>query len=118
MGAPTSLSKRATQIDSALKGDVDRPWCVHRIYEELFQTPTPGSRDDDLVVTQKAAEELVAIGKARRESISAISIGVHCEDTLYWSALADKKRLADFGPEYEWPTVLQRLGAHIQCRGL
>ncbi len=112
------LSKRAAQIDSALKADVERPWCVHRIYEELFQTPDATSRDDLLVATQRAAEELVVAGSARKESISAFSIGVHCEDTLYWSVETDKRKLADFGPEYEWPTVLQRLGSHIQCRGL
>jgi len=88
------------------------------MYEDLISPPDSTSRDDQLVVIQRAAEELVARGHVRREAISAVSIGVHCEDTLYWSVEANKLRLADFGPEYEWPTVLQRLGSHIQCRGL
>ncbi len=118
MDAPPQISRLAVRIESALKEDLNRPWCVHRMYEELFSTPDPTSRDDQLVVTQRAAEELVARGQAHREAIAADSIGVHCEDTLYWSVETNKLRLADFGPEYEWPTVLQRLGSHIQCRGL
>jgi hypothetical protein len=119
MEATASLSELASRIDSALQSDVERPWCVHRLYEELLLSIAPeSSRDDLLLLTQRSADELVALGLARREYVSAISIGVHCEDSLYWSSQSQKLRLADFGPDYEWPTVLQRLGSHFRCHGL
>ena len=117
MEASVSLSELAARVDTTLRTGSDRPWCVHRLYEELVAGPGVG-RDELLLVTQRAAEELVSSGRARREYVSATSIGVHCEDTLYWSVTSEKERLADFGPEYEWPTVVQRLGSHFQCRGL
>jgi hypothetical protein len=118
MDATVSLSGLATKIQEALNDDLDRPWCVHRLFEEFLSGPGQMGRDDLLAVTRKAAEELVRAGHAREEYVSATSIGVHCEDTLYWSARSGKQRLADFGPAYEWPTVVQRLGSHFQCRGL
>jgi hypothetical protein len=117
MEATASLSELASRVDSTLAGDLDHPWCVHRLYEVLLSAPG-ASRDEMLLVTQRAAEELVAVGRARREYVSATSIGVHCEDTLYWSSGSDRQKLADFGPAYEWPTVVQRLSSHFQCRGL
>jgi len=118
MDATVTLSHLAIQIESALNDDLDRPWCVHRVYEEFLSSPGLGSREELLGVAQKAAEELVRAGRARQEYVSATSIGVHCEDTLYWSSRSARERLADFGPAYEWPTVVQRLGSHFQCRGL
>ncbi|MGA8710267.1 MAG: hypothetical protein WB786_03435 [Thermoplasmata archaeon] len=118
MDATVSLSPLATRIEAALNDDLERPWCVHRLYEEFVSTPGATSREDLLAVTQRAAEELVRVGHARQEYVSATTIGVHCEDTLYWSSRSTRQRLADFGPAYEWPTVVQRLGSHFQCRGL
>jgi hypothetical protein len=106
------------EIDSALNEDLERPWCVHRLYEKLLAAPGPESRDIQLVKTQAAADELVHAGRAEREYVSASAIGVHCEDVLYWSNRAHKHHLAEFGPEFESPTVLQRLASHFQCRGL
>ncbi len=71
-----------------------------------------------LEVTRRAADDLVTEGRAQREFVSAIGIGVQCEDSLYWSAGCRKRTLADFGPEYESPTVLRRLASHFQCHGL
>jgi hypothetical protein len=106
------------RIEATLEEAPDRPWCVHRLYEVLLTDPSAGTRDDLLVVTRNAAEELVGEGRARREFVSAIGIGVHCEDSLYWARDSGKRHLADFGPEYESPTVLRRLASHFQCHGL
>jgi hypothetical protein len=106
------------RIESVLEQTPERPWCVHRLYEELVATGSPASRDELLDVTRDAAEELVMEGRARREFVSAIGIGVHCEDSLYWAHDSKRLRLADFGPDYESPTVLRRLASHFQCRGL
>ena len=106
------------RIESVLDGSPDRPWCVHRLYEELVAGPSTSARDDMLVVTRNTAEELVIEGRVRREFVSAIGIGVHCEDSLYWSRESEKTQLADFGPEYESPTVLRRLASHFECHGL
>jgi hypothetical protein len=101
-----------------IDGDPARPWCVHRLYEELLARRGPERREENLLQTQQAADSLVADGRARREFVSAVGIGVHCEDSLYWSMQASQRRLADFGPEYESPIVLQRLASHVQCQGL
>jgi|HubBroStandDraft_1064217.scaffolds.fasta_scaffold02285_7 hypothetical protein len=106
------------QIEATLDADPDRPWCVHRLYEELVATAIPGGREDMLVLTQTAADDLVMEGRAHREFVSAVGIGVHCEDSLYWSPESEKRTLADFGPEYESPRILRRLGSHFQCHGL
>jgi len=95
-----------------------RPWCVHRLYEELVAPASARPRDDMLAVTRDAAEELVREGRAQREFVSATAIGVQCEDSLYWSFDSDRHHLAEFGPEYESPTILRRLASHIQCHGL
>ena len=71
-----------------------------------------------LALTQNAAEELVREGRVCREYVSTVGIGVHCEDSLYWLPLVGRTCLADFGPEYESPVILQRLASHFQCHGL
>ena len=95
-----------------------RPWCVHRLYETLVARRQHGDRDDLLLVPEKAADQLFHEGAALREYVSAAPIGVHCQDSLYWAVDAGKRRLAEFGPEYESPTVMRRLGSHIRCSGL
>jgi hypothetical protein len=106
------------RIASTLDGHPDEPWCVHRLFETL--TPPSGlfDRDRGLDAARAAADELAREGRARREFVSAVSIGVHCDDSVYWSLRSGKSRLAEFGPEYEVPTVLRRLGSHFQCHGL
>jgi hypothetical protein len=115
---PAAAPDLKDRIERTLEETPYRPWCVHRLYEELIVTGAPDAREHMLEVTQRAAEELVAEGRAQREFVSAIGIGVHCEDSLYWCRESEKLRLADFGPEYESPTVLRRLASHFQCRGL
>jgi hypothetical protein len=113
--ADAELSDR---IAETLEQDADRPWCVHGLYEALLASPNDHRRDELLVETQQAAEALVAEGRARREFVSAIGIGVHCEDAVYWTPGAGKTILADFGPDYESPAILHRLASHIRCHGL
>jgi len=113
-----SVPDLKVRIETALEETPYRPWCVHRLYEAIVAPGGPDAREDMLELTQRAAEELVREGLAQREFVSAIGIGVHCEDSLYWSRESEKRTLADFGPEYESPTVLQRLASHFQCRGL
>lgn len=71
-----------------------------------------------LRLTRAAADDLATRGTVKREAVSAVAIGVHCEDELYWSALSPRDRLEEFGPEYQSPRVLQRLSSHFQCHGL
>jgi len=118
MSAAAGSGELKDRIEELLVEAPDHPWCVHRLYEQLVAAPGAGTRDDLLVVTRDAAEELVVEGRARREFVSAIGIGVHCEDSLYWARNSEKRELADFGPEYESPTVLRRLASHFQCHGL
>ena len=113
--APAGLKLR---IEATLEETPERPWCVHRLYEALVASRMPNDREEMLDATRNAAEELVVEGRARREFVSAIGIGVHCEDSLYWSPDSPQNTLADFGPEYESPTVLRRLASHFQCHGL
>jgi len=106
------------RIYETLAAEPDRPWCVHALYESLLASPSDQRRDELLLETQRAAEALVADGRARREFVSAVGIGVHCEDSVYWTPGAGKATLAEFGPEYESPAILHRLASHIRCHGL
>lgn len=106
------------RIENALDTDPDRPWCVHRLYEELLTPSDRQDRESMLDATERAADELAEKGRVQRERISAFSIGVHCEDSVYWSRRSEKARLSDFGPEYEEPVVLRRLASHFRCTGL
>jgi len=111
----TPLSAR---IQALLEEESDRPWCVHRLYERLYAGAPESERAASLAETHRAADELYFAQLARREYVSAISIGIHCDDTLFWSVRSNAVRLADFGPEYESPTILRRIGSHFVCRGL
>jgi len=113
-----SLGTLRERIEATLNDSPDRPWCIHRLYEHLLARESPRDREGSLRATEEAADQLATDGEARREAVSAVSIGVHCQDALYWSTLSDKRRLDDFGPEYESPAILHRLASHMQCRGL
>src|SRR5271169_2543746 len=101
------------RIEAALDADPERPWCVHRLYEELVTPMDRGQREFMLEETERAAEALVDKGLVHHERISAISIGVHCQDSVYWSSRSDKQRLEEFGPEFQEPAVLRRLASHF-----
>jgi hypothetical protein len=106
------------RIERTLNETPERPWCVHRLYDELLAADAPEDRDGLLLQTKAAADGLVRAGRAKGETVSAVSIGVHCQDSVYWSPTAGKQRLEDFGPEYESPTILRRLASHMYCHGL
>jgi hypothetical protein len=106
------------RIEAALNARTQRPWCVHRLCDEVVSPIAPPGDSDLLEVTKRAADELYRAGRARSEPVSALTIGVHCQDWVYWSALSPKSTLAEFGPEYESPTILYRLASHFQCHGL
>jgi hypothetical protein len=114
----SSISALRARIQATLDQEPFRPWCVHGLYEELTDPDGHADREDGLMRTQLAADELAANGELHREEISAVTIGVQCQDTLYWSKRAAMDRLEEFGPDYESPAILRRLGAHFLCRGL
>jgi hypothetical protein len=105
-------------IEQALDQDPDLPMCVHRLYEEVIAPVREGAREPLLDVTQRIADEVVSRGRARKEWVSALAIGVHCEDCMYWSIRSDRQRLQEFGPKYESPAILNRLASHLHCHGL
>jgi hypothetical protein len=106
------------KIEAALDANPGVPWCMHRIYEEVVTPELIGGRDSLLDLTERAANILVQQGRAQYEAVSTLAIGVHCQDSVYWSVHSGKKRLEEFGPEYESPRVLRRLASHMLCHGL
>jgi len=106
------------RIETAVNEKPYEPWCVHRLHEELSEPDVITDREHMPMVTQLAADQLAAAGRLEREEVNAITIGVHCQDTLYWSTRAGMTRVEQFGPDYESPAVLRRLGAHFRCHGL
>lgn len=117
-GGGMPLATLRERIEAALAEEPLRPWCVHRLYEELTDSDGQWDREHGLFQTQYAADVLAQEGRVRRESVSAVTIGVHCEDTVYWSIRSECRRLDEFGPDYETPAILHRLGAHFLCHGL
>ncbi|HEY6238839.1 MAG TPA: hypothetical protein VIZ68_06615 [Thermoplasmata archaeon] len=113
-----SLVQLMDQIETVLEEKPYRPWCIHRLYEELAPSREAKSREGLIQLMERAADEVTREGRAQHEPVSAIAIGVHCQDSLYWSAHSEKHRLEEFGPEYESPTILRRLASHFECRGL
>jgi hypothetical protein len=118
MSAHVAPSDLTVRIEGVLEENPNRPLCVHGLYEELLAPVDRGNRDQLLEETRRAADEAVRRGHARMEFVSAIAIGVQCEDVMYWSTRSAKLHLKDFGVEYESPTILNRLGSHITCHGL
>jgi hypothetical protein len=116
--ADGSLDSLRDRIETALREEPLHPWCVHRLYEELIAPDGFVDREHGLMRTQYAADMLAHEGRVRRETVSAVTIGVQCQDTVYWSTESECGRLEEFGPDYETPRILHRLGAHFQCHGL
>jgi hypothetical protein len=115
---PASLPALREGIRIVLSQEPWRPRCVHGLYEELTEAHGLADRDVLLMRTQLAADELAADGELYREAVSAVMIGVECQDTLYWSKHAGIQDIEKFGPDYERLAVLHRLGAHFRCHGL
>ncbi|HEV8050316.1 MAG TPA: hypothetical protein VGP88_06960 [Thermoplasmata archaeon] len=113
-----SIPEIRERVRATLGQEPFRPWCVHGLYEELTDLVGLVDREGMLMRTQLAADELAAGGEIHREAIHAYTIGVECQDTLYWSKQSGIDKLEGFGPDYESPTILRRLGAHFQCHGL
>ena len=106
------------RIQATLETAPLRPWCVHRLYESIVAAADGRPLDAGLSATEQAAEALRHGGRVQGESVSALAIGVHCQDSLYWSVRSQHHRLEEFGPEYAAPTILYRLAAHFRCHGL
>jgi hypothetical protein len=119
MRPPEDLHPAVERVTAAVEGDQERPWCVHRLAEEVL-LPWIGDqgRDSLIDLARDAADVLIREGQVRSEPVSATAIGAHCDDLLIWSTHAPARTLADFGPDYEVPFVLQRLVSHFQCHGL
>ena len=115
---PSPSPKLMECVEDALNHDLERPWCVHRLVEEVIRPAGSATRTISWKSSNKRAWPYVGEGRAQFELVSALAIGAHCEDALFWSARAHQRELADFGPEYEAPWVLERLVSHFQCRGL
>lgn len=106
------------RIEAALNERPDRPYCQHRLYREVVAPAIDPGSSDLLMATQLAGRELAKEGRARCEAVSTLSIGVHCEDWVFWSMRSSRTRLDEFGPDYESPAILYRLASHFQCHGL
>jgi hypothetical protein len=113
--APEELVAR---IQAMLDDDPTKPWCVHRIRDQVATDRDELADQELLFESRRAADLLVATGQARREAVSTVAIGVHCEDSVYWSSRSRCQALEEFGPEYESPAILYRLASHFECHGL
>jgi len=115
---PVEVSGLKDQIVASLNDSPDRPICVHGLYESLKEGSPGAGRDDMVERVRRAAEHLVQEGQAHRAFVSAIAIGAHCEDEVFWSARSPYRTLEDFGPEFDQLAVARRLASHFECHGL
>jgi hypothetical protein len=118
LAVPPTETVLEARIESALDREPNRPRCVHSLYEELIGPSPDTQREGLLDLTRRAAEDLVDHGRARRRFVSAIAIGAHCEDAVYWSARSPHRELEEFGPEFETLAIARRLASCIRCSGL
>ena len=115
---PTELDGLKDQIESTLNESIDRPICIHGLYETVKEGDLGAARGELVERVRAAAENLVQEGHAHRAYVSAIAIGAHCEDEVFWSARSPHRKLAEFGPEFEQLAVARRLASHFECHGL
>jgi hypothetical protein len=115
---PTSAVALKDQIEANLNESIDRPICVHGLYETIREADPSARREDLVESVRAAAEDLVQEGHALHAYVSAIAIGAHCEDEVFWSSRSPNQRLEEFGPEFEQLTVARRLVSHFECHGL
>lgn len=115
MPGPEELVAR---VQAMLDRDPTRPWCVHRIRDQVAADRGDVPDLELLFETRRAADLLVATGQARREAVSTVTIGIHCEDAVYWSVRSPYELLDEFGPDYAAPAILHRLASRVECHGL
>jgi len=106
------------QVEATLNETPERPICVHGLYETLKETEFSGPREEVVELVRRAAENLVRDGQAQHAYVSAIAVGAHCEDEVFWSSRSPFRRLEEFGPEFEQFAVARRLASHFECHGL
>jgi hypothetical protein len=106
------------QIEANLNDSLERPICVHGLMETIKQSAPSATRADLVESVRAAAEDLVQEGHAQHAYVSAIAIGAHCEDEVFWSARSPFLHLEEFGPEFEQLAVARRLASHFECHGL
>ncbi|MCI4360455.1 MAG: hypothetical protein L3J91_02015, partial [Thermoplasmata archaeon] len=59
MASALTTATLTDRIVAALNEAPYKPWCVHRLYEELIPASVPSERDGLLLETQHAADALV-----------------------------------------------------------
>jgi hypothetical protein len=115
---PILVAGLQDQIETTLDDSPDRPICVHGLYETLKDGEVTGKREEVVELLRSAAENLVREGHAHHAFVSAIAVGAHCEDEVFWSAHSPHHHLEEFGPEFEPYAVARRLASHFECHGL
>ncbi|MGA8275148.1 MAG: hypothetical protein WB789_01055 [Thermoplasmata archaeon] len=117
-GRPPTVDDLKEQIEANLNDSLDRPICVHGLYKTIKEAD-PGTHRDDLAEgVRAAAEDLVQEGHAQHAYVSAIAIGAHGEDEVFWSSHSPHQHPEEFGPEFEQLSVARRLAALFECHGL
>jgi hypothetical protein len=115
---PLAVDGLKERIEANLNDSPERPICVHGLCETLQDADPTASREVLVESVRAAAEDLVQEGHAQHAYVSAIAIGAHCEDEVFWSARSPYQHLEEFGPEFEQLTVARRLASHFECHGL
>jgi len=115
---PLEFADLQTRVEATLNDSPDRPICVHGLFETLQEPEPTGPREEVVELVRRAAENLVRDGQAQHAFVSAIAVGAHCEDEVFWSSRSPFRRLEEFGPEFEQFAVARRLASHFECHGL
>lgn len=105
------------RIGSLLEREPLRPWCVHRLREEFVEERAEARTEELLFEVRRAADLLVATGRAHREMVYAVQIGERPPDPAYWSYRSPHTELGQFGPEYDPSRSLHRLDARFERTG-
>jgi hypothetical protein len=114
----TAIAGLKDHVEATLNESPDRPICVHGLYEQLKASEPTAPREDALEALRGAAENLVREGHAHHAFVSAIAVGAHCEDEVFWSTRSPFHQLEEFGPEFEQFALARRLASHFECHGL
>jgi hypothetical protein len=115
---PAVIAHLQDQVEATLNDSPDRPICVHGLLETLKESEGGAPRDEVMELVRTAAENLVREGQAHHAFVSAIAVGAHCEDEVFWTSRSPHQQLEEFGPEFEQFAVARRLASHFVCHGL